>query len=68
MRAGGEPDQFDPDGMVMFQVKRRLELNIGAEPATGVVMALPPGRGTRGWTNKHLNLTRSLADVDRDGK
>lgn len=73
MRVGGERDTFDPDGMVQFQHDRKLELRMAAvgslavpPPATGIDMPVIPGRGTRAWTNRHLNLTRSLADVDAE--
>ncbi len=73
MRVGGERDTFDPDGLVMFQFHRKAELlqyRAGDSridpPATGVEMPIIPGRGTRAWHNSHLNLTRSLADVDAE--
>lgn len=73
MKRNGDPDQFDPHGYVAFQQARRRELRAWAEgdptaepPATGIAgFGYTPGRGTSAWTNRHLNLTRSLADVDQ---
>lgn len=60
------------DGMVSFQIRRRAELRrleMGdlsvPRPATGIQPADPAQAQKRAhwWTDTHLNLTRSLADV-----
>lgn len=60
------------ESMVLFQARRRRELEAFArgdrsvpEPATGIRPADPAQacKPARWWTDSHLNLTRTLADV-----
>ncbi len=61
--------------MVEFQTRRRRELELwatgyrqGIDPPGTAIKPTDPGeasKAARWWTASHLNLTRSLADVDR---